>query len=441
MHKPKGHRIGIHSTIAGRACAPARYIILSVLWAVALASPPLQAQDDGMASQESSVAAAGPYAAATQARDVALEANAPRYAGKTWLRADKEWTRMQEAREDDKQEKALEYAAEARQLFAAAELEAIQGRTLEAANKAIEQAVENKAKRYAPRTLEQARKLAAEAGQAVAADRYAQEPAAGLAGQAVRAARHASQIALIAADKPTVEDLMLQWDDYFVRLQAAAGLKDPVDYVTPESVRELELLFSKLRENEVRLRGELATSQAFNASLEAEIRDLDQRLGNTSNERRQLLLRLEEQTRGREQFDQILGLFGAFEAIVLRQTDDIVIRLIGLRFASGSPKLSAGNGALLKKVEAAIAVYPGCAVVIEGHTDSRGSERNNKILSEQRAQAVANYLAANMGLQADRLTAVGYGAEKPIANNETDEGREKNRRIDVIIKPKNGVNF
>jgi len=153
------------------------------------------------------------------------------------------------------------------------------------------------------------------------------------------------------------------------------------------------------------------------------------------------LLVLAEQARARVQFDQVLRLFGAFDAIVLRQTDDIVIRLIGLRFASGSPQLRAGNDALLKKVEEAIAIYPDSTVVIEGHTDSRGSDSNNKMLSEQRAQAVANYLAANTGMRADRLTAVGFGAEKPIANNETDEGREKNRRIDVVIKPKNGVSF
>jgi len=382
-----------------------------------------------------------PFAATAQARDLALDANAPRYAGKAWLRADKQWNAMEEARKNDKQDKALGYAAETTSLFDAAELEAIQNRILEPAQAAIEQAVENKAKRHAPRTLEQADKLISETWQVLQQDRYAEERAGKLASQATQTARNASQIALIAQTEPNVEDLILQWSGYFVRLQTAAGVEQPTDIVTPTSMRQLETYFAKLRDDEVRLRGELTTSQAFNASLEAEIRDLDEQLGNTSNERQQLLMRLEDQSRAREQFDQTLEMFGAFEANVLRKSDDIVIRLIGLRFASGSPKLSAGNSALLKKLEAAIAIYPGSTIIIEGHTDSRGSNSTNKQLSEQRAQAVANYLAGKAGLSADRLTAVGYGAEKPIANNETDEGREKNRRIDVVIKPQNGVSF
>jgi OmpA-OmpF porin, OOP family len=386
-------------------------------------------------------AANNPFEATTQTRDLALDANAPRYAGKAWLRADKQWNLMEEARKNDKQDKALGIAAETTSLFDAAELEAIQNRILEPARAAIEQAIENKAKRHAPRTLEQANELSSEIEQVLQEDRYAEERAAKLAAQATQTARNASQIALIAQTEPNVEDLILQWSGYFVRLQTAAGVKEPTAIVTPTSMRQLETYFAKLRDDEVRLRSELATSQAFNASLEAEIRDLDEQLGSTSNERQELLMRLEDQSRAREQFDQTLEMFGAFEANVLRQSDDIVIRLIGLRFASGSPKLSAGNSALLKKLEAAIAIYPGSKIVIEGHTDSRGSNSTNKQLSEQRAQAIANYLAGNAGLSADRLTAVGYGAEKPIANNETDEGREKNRRIDVVIKPQNGVSF
>ena len=408
---------------------------------MAVMSAPFAAADELTASPPAQQAANDPYAATNLARDLALDANAPRYAGKAWLRADDEWNEMEEARQNGNQDRALAYAADAKALFDAAELEAIQNRVLEPVWIAIEQAIEDKAKRYSPRTLEQANKLISETEQVLQQDRYAKEQAEKLADQATQTARNASQIALIAQTKPNVEDLILQWSDYFVRLQTAAGIEEPTAIVTPTSMRQLETYFAKLHQDQMSLRSELATSQAFNASLEAEIRDLDEQLGTTSNERQQLLMRLEDQSRAREQFDQTLQLFSTFEANVLRQSDDIVIRLIGLRFASGSPKLSAGNSALLKKVETAIGIYPGSTIVIEGHTDSRGSSSTNKRLSEERAQAVANYLAANIGLSADRLTAVGYGAEKPIANNETDEGREKNRRIDVVIKPQNGVKF
>jgi len=164
-------------------------------------------------------------------------------------------------------------------------------------------------------------------------------------------------------------------------------------------------------------------------------------LGGASSERQQLVMRLEAQARSREQLAQAEALFTPEEALVFRKSDDIVVRVSGLHFASGSPNLGADNDVLLKKLESVIAIYPRSLLVIEGHTDSRGSDRINNRLSEQRAQAVANHIVAEMKIPAHRLSAVGYGAAKPIANNETKAGRAKNRRIDLVITPENGVAF
>ena len=71
-------------------------------------------------------------------------------------------------------------------------------------------------------------------------------------------------------------------------------------------------------------------------------------------------------------------------------------------------------------------------VRIEGHTDSRGNDAKNKELSQQRAESVLNYLVSK-GVSAGRLFAVGYGEEKPIANNKTRGGRAKNRRVEFVI--------
>ena len=79
--------------------------------------------------------------------------------------------------------------------------------------------------------------------------------------------------------------------------------------------------------------------------------------------------------------------------------------------------------------------FPKSSIVIEGHTDSRGSAENNRRLSEQRANAVKQYLIANMGLSQDVIQAVGYGKSRPIESNEKAKGRAKNRRIDVVIIP------
>ena len=72
-------------------------------------------------------------------------------------------------------------------------------------------------------------------------------------------------------------------------------------------------------------------------------------------------------------------------------------------------------------------------VIIEGHTDNRGPEAYNQALSEQRAQNVLQFLTGQ-GIAPDRLTAVGYGMSRPIDNNETADGRKKNRRVDLVVQ-------
>ncbi|NOZ89921.1 MAG: OmpA family protein, partial [Epsilonproteobacteria bacterium] len=76
---------------------------------------------------------------------------------------------------------------------------------------------------------------------------------------------------------------------------------------------------------------------------------------------------------------------------------------------------------------------PNTIITIAGHTDSDGNEAYNQRLSENRANAVKQYLI-NHGVNASRLEAIGYGETQPIADNSTKEGKEKNRRIEFNIK-------
>ena len=78
--------------------------------------------------------------------------------------------------------------------------------------------------------------------------------------------------------------------------------------------------------------------------------------------------------------------------------------------------------------------YPSANLVLEGHTDSTGSAAYNKKLSQQRADAVKTVLVDHYNVSADRITTVGYGEEKPIADNKTSEGRAENRRVETIMK-------
>jgi OOP family OmpA-OmpF porin len=84
----------------------------------------------------------------------------------------------------------------------------------------------------------------------------------------------------------------------------------------------------------------------------------------------------------------------------------------------------------LNKVVEVLEKNPALKIEIEGHTDSMGRAKYNQALSERRAQAVKDYLV-NKGISSDRLMPVGYGLTRPIASNDTDEGRAKNRRVQL----------
>lgn len=145
--------------------------------------------------------------------------------------------------------------------------------------------------------------------------------------------------------------------------------------------------------------------------------------------------RLAEEKRFNEQFVIVQGYFTSEEAEVYKKYNQLIIRLKGIQFPVGQAVIVPSNYDLLTKVQKAIVTFGQPDVVIEGHTDSTGSQEKNQALSEQRAQSVRQYLVANGTLPSKKITAVGYGFSKPIAPNETAEGRAQNRRIDVIIKP------
>ncbi len=79
--------------------------------------------------------------------------------------------------------------------------------------------------------------------------------------------------------------------------------------------------------------------------------------------------------------------------------------------------------------------YPGASLIVDGHTDATGTAEYNQWLSEKRSEAVKKY-AVDKGLADDRVATNGYGQTKPVAPNNTREGRQKNRRVEVTIVTK-----
>jgi len=104
----------------------------------------------------------------------------------------------------------------------------------------------------------------------------------------------------------------------------------------------------------------------------------------------------------------------------------------GLLFDVGKAALKPETKANLNKMSESLKKYPDTDVLIEGHTDSTGSEEMNLQLSKQRAQSVSNYLAS-LGVDPRRFTIMGYGESQPIATNDTAAGRQENRRVEIAI--------
>ncbi|MHB8078101.1 MAG: OmpA family protein [Candidatus Krumholzibacteriia bacterium] len=105
--------------------------------------------------------------------------------------------------------------------------------------------------------------------------------------------------------------------------------------------------------------------------------------------------------------------------------------LEGVNFATNKAELLPESRATLDRVAESLRAYPELMIEVQGHTDSRGSAGLNRRLSQARAEAVRDYLIAN-GVAASRLTAKGYGPSMPIADNNTAEGRAKNRRVELV---------
>jgi OOP family OmpA-OmpF porin len=104
----------------------------------------------------------------------------------------------------------------------------------------------------------------------------------------------------------------------------------------------------------------------------------------------------------------------------------------GINFKSGRATILGGSYALLDRAVAVLKEYPDVRLEISGHTDSRGKADANRDLSQRRADAVKMYFITN-GITPDRLTSIGYGSDRPIANNVTDEGRSRNRRTEFRL--------
>lgn len=120
----------------------------------------------------------------------------------------------------------------------------------------------------------------------------------------------------------------------------------------------------------------------------------------------------------------------------IMQTNDsargLIVNMSDVLFDTGSYTLKAGAREKLAKISGILLAHPGLTLQIEGYTDSVGSDELNQQLSEQRAGSVRDFLA-EQGVPVSSITAKGFGKSQPVASNDTPEGRQKNRRVEIVV--------
>lgn len=124
-------------------------------------------------------------------------------------------------------------------------------------------------------------------------------------------------------------------------------------------------------------------------------------------------------------------------AITIDQLGDHSIKVVmtaATSFDSNSTVVKSGFHPTLNKISSIVNKYGKTTISIEGHTDSQGSDQANQLLSEKRALAVESYLESNK-VAPQRLTAVGRGENMPVADNGSEAGRARNRRVELLLEP------
>lgn len=307
----------------------------------------------------------------------------------------------------------LEDAKERRQELIAGyeklELAALKEGTVEAARAAVAMAREKDAPKFAPKTFQLAEEEMRLAKSVLEADRTRTE----------KANAHASRARYLAEQSAAITELIKDFERR--------------DYTHEDSV----LWYQKQLEE---INAPLGTPLPFNEpnrtvvlGMQQAIRELKQQRDDTAAQRSQYEQELSLTAEQRAAIDKVQGLFTPAEARVYQQKQNVLISAHGFRFASGGSEIGTENFALMNKIIQAVQTFPSSYIEISGHTDSAGSDALNKKLSQARADNVAKFLVEVGNIAASRIIATGYGEDRPVASNETPEGRAANRRVEILI--------
>lgn len=376
----------------------------------------------------------------TQSRKAAVAQDATQWAPDKFAEAEKLFRKAAEKMEDGKPNDAKKIATEGSKLYREIELIAIKTRILDEAWRKLKECEDKQVEKYAPLTLDKAKSHAASAASTLDQDRYDQDKAKIAAEEAAYEARHAlflaETIRSLQNQKDGMENYILDVEHQFQRISEALNMDMEFDGGFQGPAYKMVETILELREKGKKQRNKIEELSKTVDELSTELNGLKSgQLKELSGKLKELESIVAKEKAAKERFERVKQNFSPDEAKVIQESDNVIIRLYGINFPSGRAIIHPEYFPLLTKVIRSIEEFPNCHVRIEGHTDSRGSNAVNEKLSTDRANSVLQYITANSNLDQSMVTGIGYGEDRPIASNDTEEGRALNRRIDVVIIP------
>ncbi|MCD6115684.1 OmpA family protein [bacterium] len=390
-------------------------------------------------SAETSKIAKSELSECIAARNDALSADAPVFRNKEWTKAEDEFNGAVKAIEDGNIKKGKKTAKNAQNLYKKVELESIKAHYLDEAQKLMEYADDKDVKKRAPATLKRSKDFIVRAEDLLAHNRYDTDQARQLAQEAKYEAEHAIYLAgtirKMQQEDKTIESIILDAENQIQKISDVLDMKSRFQKGYDKPIKQIIDKIEKLQREDENLAQSLSDAKEQVKSLSAQVVQMESKLGELKSKEASLSKIMQRQKLAQNKYEKVKALFNPDEAKVQRISNKVTIRLYGLTFKVGASVIEPKYFSLLGKVQKAIAVYPNCSIMIEGHTDSWGNDQQNLKLSTERASAVKEYLISSSEIGIERIKAIGMGESKPIATNETKQGRKKNRRIDIIIIP------
>lgn len=384
-----------------------------------------------------------------KARDKALNVNAATVAPEEFSDAEDMFSKAITQLEMGQEAKAKKDIEAIKNKYLAIELAALKKNMLSFAQQAVANAEKQDLDDVAPRTVAQAKDELQLALNTLEANRTDTSKANVHSNRAIWLIKQAEGIADIHAYFENAdfdeEQKILWYQDQLSTVVAPINANVQFNNTNKEVVSGLRQQVAQLASNNDTLNMQLSSTQqqVQQAEMQAQQIAAESQSRESQLEQAREEALLQAQLARREEiaakqaddarFASVQSMFTEEEATVYRQRDNVLIRAQGFAFKSGASEIESSNFVMLNKITEAIKRFPGAEVVVSGHTDATGSSELNLELSKARAQVVANFITQVSNIDSSKVSSTGYGKEKPVASNETAEGRAENRRVEILI--------